>query len=282
MAGGYLPHPDFSALSTTFARLRKVEPGIVFRLFFAYICCNQKIAVMTIIPVRYLIVDDNELDRIIVETLSREYPFLQFCGSYANPLEAMEAIKVLQPDLILLDVEMPGATGIDLLKAVRDVVPMAVFITSYPEFALEGFELSALDYIVKPLTEDRFAQSVKRVAEYWEMKQKSTAYDVIIEKEMITIKQGHDKLRLPLNDIIYLEALNDYTKLITGQKSYITIGALSKFLEQLPENHFCRIHRSYAIAIDKISALRRNEVECGGVTLPVGKTYRTAVARMKL
>jgi DNA-binding LytR/AlgR family response regulator len=255
---------------------------VVFRIFFAYICCDKKYTNMTSIPVRYLIVDDNELDRIVVETLAREYPFLQLCGNYANPLEAMEGIKVQQPDLILLDVEMPGATGIDLLKAVRDIVPMAIFITSYPEFALDGFELSALDYIVKPLLEERFAQSMKRVTEYWEMKQKSTAYDVFIEKEMITIKQGHDRLRLPLNDIIYLEALNDYTKLITGQKSYITIGALSKFLEQLPENHFCRIHRSYAIAIDKISALRRNEVECGGITLPVGKTYRTAIARMKL
>ncbi len=237
---------------------------------------------MTIIPVRYLIVDDNELDRIIVEILARKYDFLHFCGSYANPLEAMEAIKVQQPDLVLLDVEMPGATGIALLKAVREMVPMAIFITSYPEFALEGFELSALDYIVKPLIEERFARSMKRVSEYWEMKQKSTAYDVFIEKEMITIKQGHDKLRLPLSDIIYLEALNDYTKLITGRKNYITIGALSKFLEQLPENHFFRIHRSYAIAIDKISALRRNEVECGGITLPVGKTYRTAVAQIKL
>ncbi len=237
---------------------------------------------MTTMPVRYLIVDDNELDRMTVEALARGYASLYCCGSYANPLEALEAIKTLQPDLILLDVEMPGATGIDLLKAVRDQVPMAVFITSYPEFALEGFELSALDYIVKPLTEERFSQLMKRVLEYWEMKQKSTAYDVFIETEMITIKQGHDKLRLPLNDIIYLEALNDYTKLVTARKSYITIGALSRFLEQLPDNHFCRIHRSYAVAIDKISALRRHEVECGGIMIPVGKTYRTAVAQMKL
>lgn len=237
---------------------------------------------MTTAPIRYLIVDDDELDRIIAETLGRQHSFLECCGSYANPLEALDAIQALQPDLVLLDVEMPGASGIELLKAVRGSVPMAVFITSYPEFALEGFELSALDYILKPVTEERFAQAMRKVAAYWEMKQKSTAYDVFIEREMITIKQGHDKLRLPLNDIIYLEAMNDYTRLFTEKKSYITIGALSKFMEQLPEQYFCRIHRSYAIAISKVSELKRNEVVCGSHTLPVGKTYRASIARMKL
>lgn len=231
--------------------------------------------------IRYLVVDDNELDRMIVETMAEAYPTLELAGSYGHPLEALGAIKALRPQLVFLDVEMPGATGIELLRAVKEIVPMAVFITSFPDFALEGFELSALDYILKPLTEERFAQSVKRVAEYWDMKRKSLAYDVVVEKEMITIKQGHDRLRLPLEDIIYLEAMNDYTKLFTEKKSYITIGALSNFLEQLPEKHFCRIHRSYAIAVSKVSSLKKGEVVCGSITLPVGKTYRSTVAGLK-
>ncbi len=208
---------------------------------------------MNIPSIRYLIVDDQEIDQLMVESIAAAYPSLHKLDVCANALEAVQSIKSLRPDLVFLDIEMPGASGLELLKLMKQQVPMAVFITSHGEFALEGFELSALDFILKPLTEERFAQAMKRVSEYWEMKQKSTAYDVLIEKEMITIKQGHDKLRLPLSDIIYLEAMNDYTKLFTEKKSYITIGALSNFLEQLPEKHFCRIHRSYAIALNKVS-----------------------------
>ncbi len=236
---------------------------------------------MTSAPVRYLIVDDNELDRMVAEAYAGSYAFLRHLGSCSGSVEALEAIRTQKPDLVLLDVEMPGVNGIELFRAIKDKVPMAIFITAYPEFALEGFELSALDYVLKPLTEERFALSVRKVAEYWEMKQKSTAYDVFIEQEMITIKQGHDKIRIPLNEIIYLEALNDYTKLFTADRSYITIGALSRLLEQLPAQHFCRIHRSYAVAVPKISAFRRNEIACGNVVLPVGKTYRATVAQMK-
>ena len=232
--------------------------------------------------IKCLIVDDNEIDRLTIEAFAVMHPVLELCGSYAHPLEALSAIRNIEPPLIFLDVEMPDATGIELLKAVRDKVAMAVFITSYPEFALEGFELSALDYIVKPLTEERFAQTIARVAEYWEMKQKSTAYDVIVEQEMVTIKQGHDQLRLPLNQILYLEAMNDYTKLITEKRNFITIGSLSNFLEKLPGRYFCRIHRSYAVAVCKISSLKKNEVICGGIILPVGKTYRSSVAQIKL
>src|SRR5687767_7211558 len=100
-------------------------------------------------PVRYLIVDDNELDRIMISAFAGSYSWLESCGSYAHPLEALEAIKTIKPQLVFLDVDMPEASGMELLKMVRDIVPMAVFITSYPEFALEGFELSALDYILK-------------------------------------------------------------------------------------------------------------------------------------
>ena len=176
----------------------------------------------------------------MVGTLAAPYTWLESGGSYAHPLEALEAIKTIRPQLVFLDVDMPDATGIELLKMVRDIVPMAVFITSYSEFALEGFELSALDYILKPLTEERFAQTIKRVQEYWEMKQKSQAYDVFISEEIITIKQGHEQMRLPLGDIVYLEAMQDYTKLVLENKQYMTLINFSRFLEQLPLRRYRR------------------------------------------
>lgn len=233
-------------------------------------------------PIQYMIVDDNELDRLVLGALAAAYPGLQHAGTFEHPLEALPAIKSIRPALLFLDVDMPGASGIDLLKVVRDEVPMAIFITSYPEYALDGFELSALDYILKPLTGERFAQCMKRVEEYWEMRQKSNAYDVLVEQDMLTIKQGHDKLRIPMHEIIYLEALNDYTKLHTQRKSYVTIGALSSFLEQTPDKYFQRIHRSYAVALNKITGLKKNEINCGEIILPVGKTYRPLIAQIKL
>lgn len=225
--------------------------------------------------VRYLIVDDNEVDRVMLELLIGSYASFSFCGSYAHPLEALEAIKATKPELVFLDVEMPDATGIELLKAVRDIVPMAVFVTSFPEFALAGFELSALDYIVKPLTGERLAQTIKRVNEYWEMKQKSKAYDIIVGEETITIKQGHDQMRLPIGDIMYLEAMQDYTKLVLDGKQYMTLINLSRFLEQLPLNRFLRVHRSYAVAVDKIRKVSGSEVYINNnIPLPISKTYR--------
>ncbi len=230
---------------------------------------------MTPESIRYIIVDDNEIDRLIVEQLAEGYTQLKNCGSFDDPLEAISAIRAIQPDLVFLDIEMPQATGIELLKAVRDMVPMAVFITSFPEFALEGFELSALDYILKPLTEERFAQSVKRIGEYWEMKTKSLAYDISVEQETITIKLGHDQMKLQLKDIIYLEAMNDYTKLVLNSKQFVTLVSLSRFLEQLPTNHFIQIHRSYAATISKIEKLGNQKVVmCNDIELPVSKSYR--------
>lgn len=233
-------------------------------------------------PIKYIIVDDQPLDQMMVRAMAADHSMLHHAGTFSNTLEALAAIKALRPELVFLDIEMPGSSGIELLKTVRDIVPMAVFITSFSDFALNGFELAALDYILKPLTEERFAQCMKRVFEYWEMKRKSSAYDILIEKDVITIKQGHDKMRLSMNEIIYLEALHDYTKIYTETKSYITIGALSNFLEQIPTDHFLRIHRSYAVAGNKITGIKKNEVLCEKIALPIGKTYKQTIANLKL
>lgn len=224
--------------------------------------------------IRVIIVEDNEMDCLTITTILSHFDNLNILGIFSNALEAINSIYTLKPDLLFLDIEMPEISGIELLKSVRDQVPMAVFVTSYPDFALDGFELSALDYILKPLTEERFIPCLSRIEEYWEMRQKSNAYDILVEQDSLTIKQGHDKLKLPLSEVIYLEALNDYTKFYTAKKSYITLGNLSHILSQMPEDIFFRIHRSYAVAKSKITGLKKNEVICATISLPVGKTYK--------
>ncbi|TDE10557.1 LytR/AlgR family response regulator transcription factor [Dyadobacter psychrotolerans] len=236
----------------------------------------------TTTPVRFIAIDDNPLDLLAITEYAKAYPFLINCGTFSNALEGVEATGYIKPDLIFLDIEMPGSTGLELLRKIRADVPMAVFITSHAEFALEGFELSALDFVLKPLTEERFVQTARKIGEYAEMKAKSEAYEVLFEKDMLTIKEGYNQVRLSQKDIIYLEAMQDYTKIVTDKKNYITLSSLSFFMEQLSPDRFLRVHRSYAVSISRISELRISEIICSNTTIPVGKTYRSTVAKLKL
>ncbi|NIJ54757.1 LytR/AlgR family response regulator transcription factor [Dyadobacter arcticus] len=235
----------------------------------------------TLPTIRFIAIDDNPLDLLFITEFSKAFPFLTNCGTFQNALEGFEAQQYIKPDLVFLDIEMPHISGIDLLRKVREHVMMAVFITSHPEFALEGFELSALDYILKPLSEERFAQAARKIREYWEMKQKSQAYEVLFEKDMLTIKEGHNHVRLAQRDIIYLEAMQDYTKIVTSNKNYMTLSSLSYFMEQLPSENFLRVHRSYAVSVRQIRELRYSELLCNNIVIPVGKTYRSAIAKLR-
>lgn len=231
--------------------------------------------------VRYIAVDDSLLDQLMLKEYAAKCSFLKALGYYSTPDEALVAVTEQQPDLIFLDIEMPGMTGVEVLRTIRQHVPLAVFITSHPEFAIEGFELSAFDYILKPITEERFAITVKRLDEYWSMKQKATAYEVLFEKEHIVIKDGYQQVKLPVHEIIYLEAMQDYTKVVTEKKNYLILSTLTGFLERLSAEAFLRVHRSYAVAIRKIKELHVDKLICGHAEIPIGKTYRGVLAQMK-
>ncbi|CAG5002193.1 Transcriptional regulatory protein YpdB [Dyadobacter sp. CECT 9275] len=232
--------------------------------------------------IRFIAIDDNPLDLLFISEYSKSYPFLQDCGTFNMALEGYEAVQYIKPDLVFLDVEMPGTSGIDLLRKIRSQVPMAVFITSHLEFALDGYELSALDYILKPLTEERFAQTVRRICDYWDMKQKSEAYEMMFEQDTLSIKEGYNRIKLPQREIVYLEAMQDYTKIVTTRKNYLTLSSLSFFMEQLAPSLFVRVHRSYAVSLGHITELRNSELICNNTVIPVGKTYRSTVAKLKL
>jgi len=232
--------------------------------------------------IRFIAIDDNPLDLLFLSEMVKAYPFLENCGTFANPLEGYEAQQYIRPDLVFLDIEMPAFTGIELLRKFREEVPMAVFITSHPDFALEGFELSALDYVLKPIMEERFALTVARIREFWEMRQKSQAYEVLFEQETMTIKEGHNVVKLSQRDILYLEAMQDYTKIVTAGKNYLTLSTLSCFMEQLPADRFMRVHRSYAVSLGQVRELRPAELVCGNAVIPIGKTYRPTVSKLKM
>ena len=164
-----------------------------------------------------IIVDDNEIDRLTVLSYAKRFPNLSILGAFEDSAEALVAIENNKIDILFLDIDMPGLSGVELRKKANQV-PACIFITSHPEFAVESFELETLDFIVKPLKLDRFEQTVRRITDFFDIKNKATLFESSIGGDVIYIKEGHEQTKVKLHEILYLEALKDYTKPFLIQK----------------------------------------------------------------
>nr|WP_121273797.1 LytTR family DNA-binding domain-containing protein [Pedobacter schmidteae] len=220
-----------------------------------------------------IIVDDDALDRLAVETALKTFCQIKLLGSFEHAAEALEMISSARPDLLFIDVDMPDISGLQLFKGIQTYAPQCVVISSHPEYALECFELKVFDYILKPVETDRFTACIKRLDDFLALKEKAQSYDVLFDCESIVFKEGYSTVRLQASEVIYLEAFGDYTKIVTEKKTYLTLVALSSFLTSLPAGKFMRIHRSYVIAISKVHCFHVKQIDMGTSMLPVGKTY---------
>jgi DNA-binding LytR/AlgR family response regulator/signal transduction histidine kinase len=231
---------------------------------------------------KYLIVEDDDIDRLSVEHEAEKFPFLQRIASCGHALEAMELITECRPDVLFLDIEMPGINGIELVKMLAGSSITPVFITSHPEFAIESFEIEAFDYLLKPLTAERFARCARRLHDFCRLRSQAFAFAKEQETGSIIIKQGHEKCKLRINDILFLEAMKDYTRIMTANKQYLVLTTLGDMQERLPADKFVRIHRSYIVHADKITAVKSNKVFVTSNELPVGKLYKNALKGLLL
>lgn len=230
-------------------------------------------------PIKYLIVDDDDLDRMAVTLEASKYPYLQRVGLCKNGTEAIDYIQHLKPDIVFSDIEMPGTSGIDIMRTLYGKIPVPIFITSHPEFALESYDLEVFDYILKPLSSERFEKCMSRVLDFFALRKKTMGIDNhAAETGYIIVKQGYEKHRLHHSDIVFLESMKDYTKIrtISGQ-SLLVLETLGNLLQQLPEDRFIRIHRSYAVNRNKIESVASNKVNLLGLELPVGKSYKSII-----
>ncbi len=223
---------------------------------------------------KYIIVDDDEIDRCAVETEAARFPFLQLLFSCSHPLEGAELIKRFNPDVVFVDIEMPDISGLELVSLCRNSHMQPVFITSHPEFAVESYNLEAFDYLVKPFSSERFARCVLRLRDFISLKGKAYSFDEEKESGFIIVKQGYEKHRLQLKDIQYLEAMKDYTRIKTSEKTFLVLSTLSGMLEQLPADQFLRIHRSFVVNVDKVTEVAGNSVYVQSVELPLGKLHK--------
>jgi DNA-binding LytR/AlgR family response regulator len=230
----------------------------------------------TELKIKYVVIDDDDLDRAVIEAEAKKFSFLQKTAAFNNPVEALDFISASEPDIIFLDIEMPGLTGIEFLKQKPLTSAIIIFITSHPEFALEGFEFNAFDYLLKPLSAERFGRCALRLRDFFEMREKSYAFDSAQEKDSIIIKQGHDKFKIAIPDILYIEAMKDYTKIITDTKQYLVLTTLNAMAEKLPADSFIRIHRSYVVNKNKVDSVQKNKLYIRSHELPIGKLYKHA------
>ncbi len=216
-----------------------------------------------------IIVDDEPASREVLEKYIADCPFLVLHKSCKNAFEALQAINDFNIQLIFLDINMPKLSGINFYKTLTNP-PFVIFTTAYPEFAVEGFELDAIDYLLKPFPFERFYKAVNKVIEI--IKSKTNSLDT---QEYILWKADKKIHRILLNEIIYLEAVGDYVKVFYKDTYLLIHRTFQKTLDQLPEARFIRVHKSFAIAINKLETIEGNLIKIKGNTIPIGQTYRS-------
>lgn len=226
-----------------------------------------------------IIIEDNEIDREMLSHSLQQYSFIKILGVFTNPIEALEMLKSVNIDLIFSDIDMPGMNGIDFFKAQKNP-PLCIFTTVHPEYAIEAFDVQAVDYIMKPIKSERLDKAIQRTQELLEIKSKALQYTLQFQQDSMMIKEGNETSKVFTGEILFLEALTNYTKVVTEKKNYITLQNLKGFLDHLPKDKFIRIHRSYAVSLDKIDSITTSEIIIKNHHLPIGKTYRQVVRNL--
>lgn len=223
-----------------------------------------------------IIVDDNDLDRLDVQVQVKKYPFLNIVGVYNSASEALEQIEQKKVEVLLLDIDMPGMNGLELRRRLEaDYV--CIFITSYPDYAVESFELNALDFLVKPIDRERFRSTMRRLEDYLELRHKAGLFEGTLGVDTIFIKDGHDQVKIRVSDVLYLEALKDYTRIVTVTKKYCVLSILGNLLEETAFNNFIRIHRSYAVQRNYIRRITSQQVVMDDIALPIGRSFKQSL-----
>ena len=231
-----------------------------------------------------IIVDDEPLALDILETYIEQMPHLNLVARCENALEAREVLKNQSVDLIFLDIQMPELTGIDFAKTLLNP-PMIVFTTAFPNFAVEGFELNAIDYLLKPVSFDRFNKAIQKCMSKLEIKQSKNSVDQDdTQQDYIFVKADKKLIKVKYADILYIEGLKDYVIIRTETGRVITLQTMKSLEDKMPESRFMRVHRSYIVNIEKITAINGNMIEVieknDTKQIPVGKNYRDELSRV--
>ncbi len=229
---------------------------------------------------RCIAVDDEPLALELLEDNISKVPYLQLVAKCSNAMEAMKVLQQQPADLIFLDIQMPGLTGLQFIQSMTEK-PMIILITAYEKYALEGFNLDVTDYLVKPVSLDRFVKACNKAKELYELKNRPNK-DASSNPDYFFVNVDYSLLKINFNDIRYVEGLKDYIKihLKSSSRAVITRMAMKAIEEELPVAKFLRIHKSYIVSLEHITAIRKNSVFLDEMELPVGENFREAVLNL--
>lgn len=220
--------------------------------------------------IKCLIVDDEPLSRDVMTTYCNDHPDLEIVGTCKDAFEAMKVLGEVQVDLMFLDVNMPKLSGVNFYKSLNQK-PMVVFATAYPEFAVDGFELDATDYLLKPFSFERFVKAINKVKEKAGPSSGSDDY--------ILLKADRKMHKVNFSEILFFEALGDYVKVHLRDKVLIVTTTLKKLLEELPTAAFIRTHKSFIVSKNKIEFWEGNQIQIVSHKVPIGQAYREEVLK---
>jgi two-component system, LytTR family, response regulator len=228
------------------------------------------------ITIKCLIVDDEPMARDVIRRYIEKVPILKLEGECGNAIDALLFLQDQNVDLIFLDIKMPQLSGTEFVKALRSA-PKIIFTTAFKEYAMDGFELDAVDYLLKPVSFDRFLRAITKAYPKKTDELISTVKTEEASKKnnsgFIYLKADRKMVKVMLDDIIYIESARDYLKVFTQHNSIITRQTLSSLEAMLSDNEFIRIHRSYIVSLKKINSFTHETVEIGNKELPIGKYY---------
>ena len=226
-----------------------------------------------------VIIDDEPLAREGISSYVREVDFLNLVTTCENPIELVGVLDQVKVDLVFLDIQMPKMNGIDFLKKVKNP-PIVIITTAYPSYALESFELNVLDYLLKPITFDRFFQAVAKAKDYHQLLHKSTITkntEETTKADYFFVKCDHRYEKIYFNDILFIQGMQNYVTIHTSRAKYVTLLNLKNIEESLSQKAFIRVHKSYIIAISKIDSIESHEILIQGNQIPLSRNYRDAV-----